>query len=36
MLLLDDYRAQRRDGADPIFKKNSIKEFASNDNIECW
>jgi AGCS family alanine or glycine:cation symporter len=36
MLLLDDYRAQRRDGADPIFKKNNIKEFASNDNIECW
>jgi AGCS family alanine or glycine:cation symporter len=36
MLLLDDYRAQRRGGTDPIFKKNSIKEFASNDNIECW
>jgi hypothetical protein len=36
MLLLDDYRAQRRDGADPVFKKNNIKEFASNDNIECW
>ena len=36
MLLLDDYRAQRRGGADPIFKKNSIKELASNDNIECW
>ena len=36
MLLLDDYRAQRRGGADPVFKKNNIKEFASNDNIECW
>ncbi len=36
MLLLDDYRAQRRQGTDPIFKKSNIKEFASNDGIECW
>ncbi len=36
MRLLEDYRAQRRKGIDPVFKKSSIKEFSSNENIECW
>ena len=36
MLLLDDYRAQRKQGVDPVFKKERIKELASNDGIECW
>ena len=34
--LLDDYRRQRRSGSNPIFSKNSIKEFCDNDGIECW
>ena len=34
--LLKDYQAQRRAGKDPIFKKCEVKEFASNDSIECW
>ena len=36
MRLLEDYRAQKRKGIDPIFKKSSIKEFSENENIECW
>ncbi len=36
MLLLDDYRAQRRRGVDPVFRKEQIKEFATDENIECW
>ena len=36
MRLLEDYRAQKRKGIDPIFKKTSVKEFAENENIECW
>lgn len=36
MLLLDDYRAQRRRGIDPVFKKSNIKEFATKEEIECW
>jgi len=35
-LLLDDYRTQRKQGVDPVFKKERIKELASNDGIECW
>ena len=34
--LLKDYQAQRRAGKDPVFKKCEVKEFASNDSIECW
>ena len=36
MRLLEDYRAQKRKGIDPVFKKTSVKEFAENENIECW
>ena len=36
MRLLEDYRAQKRKGIDPIFKKTSVKEFSENENIECW
>ena len=36
MTLLKDYRKQKSAGLDPIFRKNDIKEFASNDSIECW
>lgn len=36
MRLLEDYRAQKRKGIDPVFKKSSVKEFAENENIECW
>lgn len=34
--LLEDYRAQRKQGKDPVFEKRNIPEFADNDNIECW
>ena len=34
--LLKDYRKQKSAGLDPVFRKNDIKEFASNDSIECW
>ena len=34
--LLKDYQAQRKAGNDPVFKKREIKEFATNDSIECW
>lgn len=34
--LLKDYRKQKSEGKDPVFKKSEIKEFASNDAIECW
>ena len=36
LVLLKDYQAQRRAGKDPVFKKCDVKEFASNDSIECW
>ena len=36
LTLLKDYQAQRRAGKDPVFKKCEVKEFASNDSIECW
>ena len=36
MALLKDYRKQKIAGLDPVFRKNDIKEFASNDSIECW
>ena len=36
LLLLDDYRRQKRKGKDPVFDKRAVKEFAENDNIECW
>ena len=36
LLLLDDYRRQKREGKDPVFEKRAIKELAENDNIECW
>ena len=36
MTLLKDYRKQKSAGLDPVFRKNDIKEFASNDSIECW
>ena len=36
MILLKDYRKQKSAGLDPVFRKNDIKEFASNDSIECW
>lgn len=36
MTLLKDYRKQKSAGLDPIFRKNDIEEFASNDSIECW
>lgn len=36
MLLLDDYRRQRREGKDPVFEKSAIPELADNDEIECW
>ena len=36
MRLLEDYRAQKRKGIDPVFKKMSVKEFSENENIECW
>lgn len=35
-LLLDNYRAQQRQGRGPQFHKGDIKEFANNDSIECW
>ena len=35
-VLLKDYQAQQRAGKDPVFKKCEVKEFASNDSIECW
>lgn len=34
--LLKDYRKQKSAGLDPVFRKNDIEEFASNDSIECW
>ena len=34
--LLKDYRKQKSEGKDPVFKKSEIKEFASNDAIESW
>lgn len=36
MLLLADYRKQRKEGKDPIFHKKDIAELANNENIECW
>ena len=36
MTLLKDYRKQKSAGLDPVFRKNDIEEFASNDSIECW
>lgn len=36
LLLLDDYRRQKREGKDPVFEKRAIKELAENENIECW
>ena len=36
LVLLKDYQAQRCAGKDPVFKKCDVKEFASNDSIECW
>lgn len=36
MALLKDYRKQKSAGLDPVFRKNDIEEFASNDSIECW
>ena len=36
LTLLKDYQAQQRAGKDPVFKKREVKEFASNDSIECW
>ena len=36
MRLLDNYRAQRRSGKDPVFRKSDIAEMASNKDIECW
>ena len=36
MLLLNDYRQQRKEGLDPTFSKANIKELANNDGIECW
>ncbi len=35
-LLLENYRAQRRAGKDPTFRKQDITELADNDGIECW
>lgn len=32
--LLDDYRAQKRAGKDPVFHKNTLPEI--EDEIECW
>lgn len=34
--LLKDYRKQKSEGKDPVFRKSEIKDFASNDAIECW
>lgn len=36
LTLLKDYQAQQRAGKDPVFKKREVKEFASNEAIECW
>ena len=36
LVLLKDYQEQRRAGKDLVFKKCEVKEFASNDSIECW
>ena len=36
ILLLNDYRQQRRNGNNPTFIKNDHKEFRDNDGIECW
>jgi AGCS family alanine or glycine:cation symporter len=36
IILLDDYRQQRRSGNDPTFIKNAHKEFCDNEGIECW
>jgi AGCS family alanine or glycine:cation symporter len=36
LLLLDDYRRQKREGKDPVFDKRAVKEFAEDDHIECW
>lgn len=36
LLLLDNYRAQRRAGKDPVFHKKDITELADNGGIECW
>ena len=36
LTLLKDYRKQKQAGLDPVFKKSQLKEFASNDSIECW
>ena len=36
LALLKDYRKQKSEGKDPIFRKSNIEEFASNDSIECW
>ena len=35
-LLLENYRAQKRKGQDPVFRKSDIKEFSDNENISCW
>ena len=34
--LLKDYRKQKSEGKDPVFRKSEIKEVASNDAIESW
>lgn len=34
--LLKDYRKQKSEGKDPVFRKSEIQEFASNDAIESW
>lgn len=36
LVLLDDYRRQRREGRDPVFTRSSVEDKIDTDGIECW
>lgn len=36
IVLLDDYMRQRREGKDPVFKLEAVKDKFDTDGIECW
>ena len=36
IVLLDDYMRQRREGKDPVFKLETVKDKFDTDGIECW
>ena len=36
IVLLDDYMRQRREGKDPVFRLETVKDKIPTDGIECW